>query len=48
MERQGAVPDILVEQPPAQDTSATDDDQLERAVAEFLAVIEDDPRYGAW
>lgn len=48
MERQGAVPDILVEQPPAQDTSAEEDDQLERAVSEFLAVIESDPRHGSW
>ncbi len=48
MELNGAQPDIVVEQPPTEDLSASSDTQLARAVAEFLATIEDDPRYGAW
>lgn len=48
MENNGAVPDILVEQPPAQDMSAAEDAQLERAVATLLADLPTDPRRGAW
>jgi tricorn protease len=48
LENNGAVPDVIVEQPPDQDMSSDRDAQLERAVEEFLAVIEDDPRYGMW
>jgi tricorn protease len=48
MENHGAQPDIVVWQPPAEDTSADHDTQLERAVEVFLANLEDDPRYGAW
>jgi tricorn protease len=48
LENNGATPDIVVEQPPAQDMVKDHDAQLERAVEEFLAVIEHDPRYGMW
>jgi tricorn protease len=48
MENNGARPDVVVWQPPAEDTSSERDTQLERAVAVFLDGLEDDPRYGAW
>jgi tricorn protease len=48
MENNGAQPDIVVVQPPAEDTSHDQDTQLQRAVEELLKGIEDDPRYGAW
>jgi len=48
MENNGAVPDLLVAQPPAEDTSSTTDTQLEIAVRVFLERIEEDPRYGTW
>ncbi len=48
MENNGTRPDILVEQPPAEDTSADRDTQLERAVEALLAGLESDPRFGAW
>jgi len=48
MENNGARPDVLVAQPPEQDTATDRDNQLEKAVAIFLAGIEKDPRYGAW
>ena len=48
MEKQGAVPDVLVERPPVEDTAADVDTQLARAVEVFLEGLEDDPRYGAW
>lgn len=48
MENHGAVPDVVVDRPPAEDTAADRDTQLERAVAVFLEDIESDPRYGSW
>ena len=48
MERQGAQPDVVVWQPPAEDSSATEDTQLATAVRVRLDGIEEDPRYGAW
>jgi len=48
MENNGAQPDVVVWQPPAQDRSATEDTQLERAVEVLLADLEDNPRAGAW
>ncbi|MCB1035747.1 MAG: PD40 domain-containing protein, partial [Acidobacteria bacterium] len=48
MELNGAVPDVLVAQPPLEDLSATSDDQLEEAVAVLLEELETDPRAGAW
>lgn len=48
MEKQGAQPDVVVWQPPAEDASATIDTQLVRAVQVRLDGIEEDPRYGAW
>jgi len=48
MEKQGAQPDVVVWQPPAEDASATVDTQLETAVRVRLDGIEEDPRYGAW
>ncbi len=48
MERQGAQPDVVVWQPPAEDSSATEDTQLATAVEVRLDGIEQDPRYGAW
>ncbi len=48
MENQGAVPDVVVWQPPAEDRSKTEDTQLRRAVAVLLENLEDDPRAGAW
>jgi len=48
MEHHGAQPDVVVWQPPAEDSSATADTQLETAVDVRLAGIEEDPRYGSW
>jgi tricorn protease len=48
MENNGAVPNVLVAQPPAEDHSATEDTQLRRAVEVLLADLESDPRTGAW
>ncbi len=48
MEHNGAVPDVLVTQPPTEDRSATEDTQLRRAVNVLLADLESDPRTGAW
>lgn len=48
MELNGAVPDVLVPQPPEEDTASDRDTQLRRAVEVFLENLEDDPRYGAW
>ncbi len=48
MEHNGAVPDVLVWQPPSEDASATEDTQLARAVQVLLANLETDPRAGAW
>jgi tricorn protease len=48
MEKQGAVPDVIVWQPPAEDSSATEDTQLATAVDVRLDGIEEDPRYNAW
>jgi len=48
MEKQGAQPDVVVWQPPAEDSSATVDTQLETAVRVRLDGIEEDSRYGAW
>ena len=48
MEKQGAQPDVVVWQPPAEDSSKTTDTQLEAAVRVRLDGIEEDPRYGAW
>jgi tricorn protease len=48
MENNGVVPDVIVEQPPSQDLSATDDTQLRRAVEELLRDLPGDPRRNAW
>lgn len=48
MENNGAQPDVVVWQPPTEDSSATEDTQLAEAVRVRLENIEDDPRYGAW
>ncbi len=48
MEKQGAQPDVVVWQPPAEDSSQITDTQLETAVRVRLDGIEEDPRYGAW
>jgi len=48
MENNGAQPDVVVWQPPAEDSSATEDTQLATAVQIRLDGIENDPRYGAW
>ena len=48
MELQGAQPDVVVWQPPAEDSSATEDTQLAEAVRVRLDGLEQDPRYGAW
>ena len=48
MELNGAVPDVLVAHPPAEDSSAVNDTQLARAVEVLLADLETDPRTGAW
>ena len=48
MENNGAVPDVLVAQPPAEDGSATEDTQLRRAVDLLLSDLETDERTGSW
>ena len=48
MEDIGAQPDVVVWQPPAEDSSATEDTQLATAVRVRLENIEDDERYNAW
>jgi tricorn protease len=48
MENNGAVPDVLVWQPPLEDRSPTDDTQLRRAVEVLLESIGSDPRTGTW
>ena len=48
MEHHGAVPDVTVAEPPAEDTSASHDTQLARAVDVLLEDIPNDPRRGAW
>ncbi len=48
MEHHGAVPDVLVPQPPAEDTAADRDTQLARAVAVLMKDIPTDPRRNAW
>ncbi len=48
MEHHGAVPDVIVAQPVDQDTSATEDTQLSKAVQVMLDGLEKDPRHGAW
>ncbi len=48
MEHHGAEPDLPIAQPPRDDLSPDHDTQLERAVAHFLAHLEEDPRYGSW
>ena len=48
MENNGAVPDVLVPQPPTEDQSATEDTQLRRAVEVLLANLSSDPRTGTW
>jgi tricorn protease len=48
MENNGAVPDVVIWEPPAEDRSATEDTQLRRAVEVLLERIGSDPRTGAW
>lgn len=48
MENHGAVPDILVLQPPSEDISAKEDTQLRKAVDALLSDIPTDPRAQAW
>ncbi|MCD4750653.1 MAG: hypothetical protein K8R59_14880 [Thermoanaerobaculales bacterium] len=48
MENNGAVPDVLVLQPPSEDTQVLEDTQLRRAVDVLLSTIETDPRKDAW
>jgi tricorn protease len=48
MENNAARPDVVVWQPPEEDSSATEDTQLAKAVEVRLDGIEEDPRYGAW
>jgi tricorn protease len=48
MERQGAVPDVIVLRPPQEDAGGQEDSQLRRGVEVFLENLESDPRYGAW
>jgi tricorn protease len=48
MELNGAVPDVIVEQPPAEDSSAAEDTQLRRAVEVLLNELPNDPRRDAW
>jgi tricorn protease len=48
MENNGVQPGVVVWQPPDEDFAADRDRQLERAVQEFLAGIDKDPRFGAW
>ncbi len=48
MELNGAIPDVVVEQPPSEDRSATEDTQLRRAVDVLLGELATDPRRDAW
>jgi len=48
MENNGAMPDVVVWHPPAEDRSATVDTQLKKAVEVLLGNLETDPRTGAW
>jgi C-terminal processing protease CtpA/Prc len=48
MEKEGAMPDVVVWQPPAQDRSKTEDAQLARAVEVLLDSLATDPRTGTW
>lgn len=48
MENHGAQPDIVIGQPPDEDTVADRDSQLRQAVSVFLENLESDPRYGSW
>ena len=48
MELNGAIPDVVVEQPPAEDRSAIEDTQLRRAVDVLLGELATDPRRDAW
>jgi len=48
MERNGAVPDVVVHQPPAEDFAADQDTQLQRAVEVLLEQLQSDPRASAW
>ena len=47
-ENHGVQPDLLVAQPPAEDTLADEDTQLAAAVRLLLERLESDPRAGAW
>lgn len=48
MEHHGAIPDVIVAQPPDEDYAADRDDQLQKAVEVLLADIATDPRAGSW
>jgi tricorn protease len=48
MENNGAVPDVIVWQPPAEDHAKDRDTQLRRAVEVLLEDLESDPRAGSW
>ncbi|MCG6963914.1 MAG: PDZ domain-containing protein [Acidobacteria bacterium] len=48
MEHHGAVPDVVVAQPPAEDTSHDTDTQLARAVQVLLEDIPSDPQRADW
>jgi len=48
MENHGAVPDVIVAQPPAEDFNPQTDTQLRTAVETLLAEIPADPRRNAW
>ncbi len=48
MENHGAQPDVVVWQPPAEDTAHEEDTQLARAVEVLLQELPSDPRRGMW
>jgi tricorn protease len=48
MENHGAQPDVVIPQPPEEDSVSTRDTQIERAVAVLLEEMKDDPRRDAW
>jgi len=48
MENNGAVPDVILPQPPVEDTDHGVDSQLKMAVETLLAEMPTDPRTGAW
>lgn len=48
MEHHGAVPDVIVAQPPDEDYATDRDDQLQKAVEVLLADLATDPRTGSW